>query len=337
MYVRGLSPCPVLSPRSCALSSLLFPRAVFSPVQVARATLGQVAARLCSSVAIWSPSIPLPSPPPSLGRPGAALGWLPRPALQLSGVRVCGQRQNRGSWAHVSASIFIWEPKSAMQRPPGDTLPSPAGARYHRSTTCPSLSPCQTSRYRTASPEALGHPAWLLVRCGRREGAGEQLCRPGPPASSRSEAGNTSSQVTLGAAEQPCHTPTRPLPGSAAKCWGPFSSWTSVLCQGSGMLRAWGHACSPQPTRCSAGARAEVAGLHQPHHFSFVKANKPHLAARAAGKWKPEPPQPEQLVCSCRLARAEPAELAPGVGTRFGVQPLVLGNGSEQGGTAGRS
>lgn len=29
---------------------------------------------------------------------------------------------------------------------------------------------------------------------------------------------DTSSQVTLGAAEQPCHTLTRPLPGSAAKC-----------------------------------------------------------------------------------------------------------------------
>lgn len=34
-----------------------------------------------------------------------------------------------------------------------------------------------------------GTSSWLLVCCGRREGAGEQLCRPGPLVSSCSEAG----------------------------------------------------------------------------------------------------------------------------------------------------
>ena len=37
-----------------------------------------------------------------------------------------GDGSGRGSRAHVSASIFIWEPKparGAIWRPPGDTLP----------------------------------------------------------------------------------------------------------------------------------------------------------------------------------------------------------------------
>lgn len=110
----------------CPQSSLLFPRADFSPAQVAKATLGQVAVWLLSSAAIWSMSILTPIPSSCSVLPGES--WGSQALMPLGRGSGCagrgraGNGSGRGSWAHVSASIFIWEPKSArgaMRRPQG--------------------------------------------------------------------------------------------------------------------------------------------------------------------------------------------------------------------------
>lgn len=125
-HIRQIfSPCPVQSPQShdqlCPQSSPLFPRADFSPAQVAKATLGQVAVWLLSPAAIWSMSILTPIPSSCSVLPGESWGsqaLCPRDGAP--GVRA--EAELATAVAHVSASIFIWEAKSArgaMRRPQG--------------------------------------------------------------------------------------------------------------------------------------------------------------------------------------------------------------------------
>lgn len=84
----------------------------------------------------------------------------------------------------------------------------------------------------------LGHPPGVR---GRREGAGEQLRRPGPRCSRCSEAGNASAQVTPGAAELSLSPGQQPSVGALSGAG--FSSGPGQL----GMLGAGAAPAAPTP------------------------------------------------------------------------------------------
>lgn len=192
MYVRSLLPCPVLSPQSCAwleaVHSAAFLQSSFQPC-----TSGQGHLRpggwLPSSTPPW-PSGPRAPCCPLLCLPWGGLGLSragsPRPALHLNGVRVCGQ--GTGKAGLMFQLLFLSGNPSLLCRGPRGTHCLPGWSQIPSEHYLPFPVTVPDLRVEDRITRGTGTSSWLLGCCGRREGAGEQLCRPGPLASCCSEA-----------------------------------------------------------------------------------------------------------------------------------------------------
>lgn len=183
-------------PRHVCLKSVPQKGLCFSPEQFSTLCKGlrppwarcSIAPLLCGPVAHNLPTSPTPCCLPRAPVMGAA-----------AKAELGGDGGGRESWAHVSTSIFIWEPKpahGAIWRPPRDTLP-PHLARYHQLATC---LPCQCAKPPGRGQHLPRHPGISFHGGGRgwhsTPGAPHHTQMPGGTRAARAHTHPTTSSAS---------------------------------------------------------------------------------------------------------------------------------------------
>lgn len=129
---------------------------------MSRATLGQVAAQLCSSLAIWSPSILMPS----LGKPGAAWAVLQASTAAEWGEDVRAEAEP-GKLGSCFSFYFYLGTQVCYAEAPGEHTAFPSWNQIPSEHYLPFPITVPDLRVEDSITGGTGTSSWLLACCGR--------------------------------------------------------------------------------------------------------------------------------------------------------------------------